>query len=195
MFNMDMHKYKVLNELAEKHGIVVFGGSEDMNVPLGELKQAFDIESKMYNRSISNLSINNAISAYDACVAPLEPETVLLHIGNADLDFFAENASAFDQKYRELIAHIRNLDKNCRIAIVSLKNDEVDSLAADMNTHLKYIADSERCEYGNISTKRVWNPKGTMEAISFVHSMSFMRPLTNRRPVYDLVRMIFCYGA
>jgi len=195
MFNMDLHKYKVLNELAEKNGIVVFGGSEDMNAPLGELKQAFEIESKMYNRSIANLSVNDAISAYDACVAPLAPETVLLHIGNADLDFFAENPSAFDQKYRELIAHIRSLDKNCRIAIVSLKNEEAGSPAAEMNTHLKYIADSERCEYGNISAKRVWNPKGTMEAISFVHSMSFMRPLANRRPLYDLVRMIFCYGA
>lgn len=195
MFNMDLHKYKVLNELAEKNGIVVFGGSEDMDVPLGELKQAFDIESKMYNRSISGLSINDAVSAYDACVAPLMPETVLLHIGSADLDFFAEDAAAFDQKYRELIAHIRNLDKNCRIAIVSLKNEDNNSLADDMNTHLKYIADSERCEYGNISAKRVWNPKITMEAISFVHSMSFMRPLTSRRPVYDLVRMIFCYGA
>jgi len=166
-----------------------------MNVPLGELKQAFDIDSKMYNRSISGLSISEAVSAYDACVAPLMPETVLIHIGSADIDSFQKNSSAFDQKYRELIAHIRSLDRNCRIAIVSLKNDEDDTVIADMNKHLQYIADSERCEYGNISVKRVWNPKGTMEAISFAHSMSFMRPLTNRRPVYDLVRMIFCYGA
>ena len=195
MFNMDLHKYTVLNELAEKNGIVVFGGSEDMYVPLGELKQAFDIESKMYNRSISNLSVNNAIAAYDACVAPLSPETVLLHIGNADLAVFAEAPAAFDQKYRELIAHIRSLDKRCRIAIISLKNYDNDPVISDLNTHLKYIADSERCEYANISEKRVWNPKGTMEAISFVHSMSFMRPLTSKRPVYDLARMIFCYGA
>lgn len=195
MFNMDLQKYKVLNELAEQNGIVVFGGSEDMNVPLGELKQAFEIDSKMYNRSISGLSINDAVSAYDDCVAPLAPETVLIHIGSADLAFFAENAAAFDQKYRELIAHIRSLDSDCRIAVVSLKNYDNDPEISDLNMHLKYIADSEHCEYGNISAKRVWNPKGTMDAISFVHSMSFMRPRKNRRPVYDLVRMIFCYGA
>jgi len=195
MFKAELQKYNILNELAEQKGIVVFGGSEDINVPLCELKQAFDIDSKMYNRSIPGLSISDAISAYDACVAPLAPETVLIHIGSADLDFFGENPFAFDQQYRELIAHIRSLDKNCRIAIVSLKNYENDPAISDLNTHLKCIADSERCEYGNIAAKRVWNPKCTMDAISFVHSMSFMRSLSNRRPVYDLVRMIFCYGS
>lgn len=195
MTKNELLKYKTLNELADKNGIVVFGGSEDMNVPLGELKQAFDIDSKMYNRSISALSINDAISAYDACVAPLSPETVLIHIGSADLSAFEENSAAFDQKYRELIAHIRSLDKDCRIAIVSLKNYENNPSVTDLNTHLEYIADSERCEFGNIAARRVWNPRGTMEAASFAHAMSFIRPLANRRPVYDLVRLIFCYGA
>ena len=194
MFNMDLQKYKALNELAEQNGIVVFGGSEDINVPLGELKQAFDIDAKMYNRSISGLSIRDAIAAYDACVAPLMPETVLIHIGSADMDFFKENSSAFCREYQALIEHIRSLDKDCRIAIVSLKNYDNDPLIAGMNTQLKYIADCEKCEYGNIAAKRVWNPKGTMDAISFVHALTFMRPLKNRRPVYDLVRMIFCYG-
>ena len=67
-----------------------------MNVPLGELKQAFDIDSKMYKRSISGLSISDATTAYDACVAPLSPETVLLHIGSADLDSLKKDPSAFD---------------------------------------------------------------------------------------------------
>lgn len=195
MFNMDLQKYKVLNELAEQHGIVVFGGSEDMSVPLGELKQAFDIDSKMYNRSIAGISVKDAIEAYDACVASLSPETVLLHIGSTDLDSFRENPSDFDQNYRDLIAHIRTLNRDCRIAIVSLKNYDNDPTVSDLNTHLKYIADSERCDFGNIAGRRVWNPKGTMDAISFAQSMSFVRPMKYRRPVYDLVRMIFCYGA
>ena len=37
MMKNELLKYKTLNELADKNGIVVFGGSEDMNVPLGEL--------------------------------------------------------------------------------------------------------------------------------------------------------------
>ena len=195
MMKNELLKYKALNELAEKNGLVVFGGSEDISVPLGELKQAFDIDSKMYNRSISGLSIMDAIPAYDDYVAPLAPETVFIHIGSADLAFYEENPSVFDQKYRALIAHIRNENKRCRIVVISLKNYENNDAITEMNKHLEYIADSEKCEYGNIAAKRVWNPRSSMETASFLHNMGIMRPRANRRPVYDLVRMIFCYGA
>lgn len=188
-------KYKVLNELAEQDGIVIFGSGEDVDVPLCELKQAFSIDAKLYNRSFSNLSIKDALEAYDSCVAPIYPETVLLHIGSEDMASFAENASAFEQKYRELIAHIRSGNKKCRIVVISLKNYENDASVAEMNKHLAYIADSEKCEFGDIAAKRVWNPRSSMETASFLHNMGIMRPLTSKRPVYDLVRMIFCYGS
>ena len=42
--NCEVRKYQKLNELAETNGIVVFGGREDMNIFLGELRQAFAIE-------------------------------------------------------------------------------------------------------------------------------------------------------
>lgn len=194
MMKNEILKYTALNELAEKNGIVIFGGSEDVSVPLGELKQSFDIDSKMYNRSISGLSITDAISAYDACVAPLAPETVLIHIGSADLNSFEKSPSAFDYKYRELIAHIRNENKKCRIVVISLKNYDNNDAITELNKHLEYIADSERCEYGNIAAKRVWNPRSSMETASFLQNMGIMRPWKNQRPVNDLVRMIFCYG-
>ena len=121
MFEFDTKKYTALNEFAEQNGIVIFGGSEDREIPLCELKQAFALESRLYNRSVSGLSITDAIRTYDACVAPLDPEIVLLHIGDADRLLFQENSAVFDQKYCELIAHIRSLNKNCRIAVISLK--------------------------------------------------------------------------
>ena len=63
----------------------------------------------------------------------------------------------------------------------------------EMNRHLKYLADSEKCEYGDIASKRVWNPKAEMEAVSFVYSIGFVNPLQNKRPLYDLVKILFCY--
>ena len=187
-------KYKVLNELAEQDGIVIFGSGDDVDVPLCELKQAFSIDAKLYNRSFSNLSLEDAREAYDTCVAPIHPETVLLHIGSEDMACFAENASAFEQKYRELIAHIRNSNKKCRIVVISLKNYENDAAVAQLNKHLEYIADSEKCEFGDIASRRVWNPRSSMETASFLQNMGIMRPRRNQRPVNDLVRMIFCYG-
>ena len=188
-----MTDYKLLNELAEKNGIVIFGGSEDLDIPIGELKQAFSIHSNIYNRSIDNLSILDAINAYDKYIFPLMPETILIHIGNNDLEFFYQDPSAFVQKFRELITHIRLQNAKCRIGIISLKNYDNDTKIAEINKHLKYISESEQCEYGDISSRRVWNPKAIKEAISFVYSTGFIHPLKNRRPFYDLVK-IFYYG-
>lgn len=193
MSKNEINIYMSLNELAEQDGVVIWGGTEDRAIPLCELKQAFNLNSKLYNRSITDLSINNASEIYDTCIAPLNPESVLLHIGTADLNSFAENPFSFDQKYRELIKHIRNITPKCTIAIISLKNHEESANISEMNRHLKYIAESEQCEYGDISTKRVWNPKETKDIVSFVYSTGFVRPLNIKRPIYDLTKIFFCY--
>lgn len=192
MLKNKIQKYQALNDLAEQNGIVIFGGTEDSQIPLCELKQAFALHSNLYNRSIADLSVNTALEVYDACVASLHPETVLLHIGAADLTFFKEDPSAFEQKYRELISHIRTLHQKCSIAIISLKNYEQADTVSKMNQCLKYIAESEGCEYGDISSKRIWNPKSTKDAVSFVYSIGFVHPLTNRHPVFDLVKILYC---
>ena len=191
----EVRKYQKLNELAEQGGIVVFGGSGDLKIPLGELRQAFSVESKMYNRSIAGLSVKDALSVYDECVAPIAPETVLIHIGEADRKFFEEHPSEFDNKYRELLSHIKSQNKKCRIAVISLRNYESNPQIEEINKHLKYIADFEKCEYGNIANKKVWNPQSTMNAVSFVYDIGFIRPLKNKRPLYDLVKILFCCEA
>lgn len=191
--NCEVKRYKKLNELAEQNGIVIFGGSEDMSIPLGELRQAFAIEQKMYNRSFASLSVKDAVAVYDECVASIMPETVLIHMGEADQKFFEEQPSEFDNKYLELISHIKSQNKTCRIAVVSLRNYETNPQIEEMNKHLRYIADSEKCEYGDISSKKVWNPQSTKNTVSFVYDIGFVRPLKNKRPLYDLVKMLFCY--
>lgn len=195
MFENEIKKYQALNELAEQNGIVIIGGTEDKNIPLCELKQAFELNSNLYNRSVDNLSVNDVSKIYDTCVAQLNPESVLLHIGNADLKLFEDNSSDFDNKYRELIKHIRTSNSKCNIAIISLKNADDNNNIAEINKHLKYIAESERCEYGDISTKRVWNPKQTKDVVSFVYSIGFVHTLKNKRPIYDLVKILFCYNS
>lgn len=186
-------RYTKLNELAETNGIVVFGSGEDVNIPVGEIRQAFSVEPKMYNRSFKKLSITDAGAIYKECIAPLCPETVLIHIGEDDLSMFEKNASEFDTTYRNLITLIKAQNKNCRIAVVSMKSHDDHPLVTEMNQHLKNIANSEQCEYGDIASKKVWNPKSTMDAASFVYSIGFVRPLKCKRPLYDLVKMLFYY--
>ena len=195
MREAEIKNYAKLNDLAEQGGIVIFGSGSDKNIPTGEIRQAFAVESKIYNRSFDNLSVNEAASVYEKIVGPIEPETVLIHLGEADLSTLRVNPTEFDNKYLELIKVIKAQNKKCRIAIISLRNYDYDSQIEEINKHLKYIADSEQCEYGDISAKMVWNPKASMEAASFVYSIGFVHPLKNKRPLYDLVKMLFCYYA
>lgn len=183
-------KYSALNELAEKGGTIIFGGKEDKNISLCELKQAFELNSKFYNRSFENLTITKAYELYKSCVAPLEPDTVLLHIGENDLALFNESPDKFIGIYRELINEIKSDNKKCRIAIVSLKNYEGDIVKAKLNEQLKYLAGSERCEFADIAEKKVWNPIATRDAVSFVYSFG----LKVQKPIYDLAKILFCYG-
>ena len=188
-------RYRQLNELSEPQGIVIFGDDKDKSIPIGELRQAFCIDSKVYNRSFENLSIKDATNVYKESVAILSPETLLIHIGESDLDFFSEYPSEFVNKYCELIQYVKSRTPKCRIGVVSLKNHKNDSQIEAMNKHLKYIANSEMCEYGDIANKKVWNPKNTMDTSAFIYSLGFVHPLKNKRPLYDLIKILFCYEA
>lgn len=188
-------KYKALNEIAEQNGILIFGGTEDREIPLCEIKQAFALNSNLYNRSVANLSVTDASEVYAACASELNPKTVMLHIGITDIKLFEENIQQFEQKYRELIEKIREKNNKCHIAIVSFKNPDETSGITALNKQLEYIAQSEQCEYCDISAKRIWNPKQTKDVVSFVYSMGFVQPLKNKRPIYDLAKMLFCCEA
>ena len=191
MRDLEIRKYKKLNELAQSDGIVIFGEGTDTNIPLCELRQALDVDEKMYNRSFTELSINDAVNAFDTCISPISPETVFIHIGKSDIDSFKECHSNFDIEYRALIKHIREQNKKCRIAVISIKNTDNDPNVEEMNRHLKYIADSEKCEFGDLTVQKVWNPKATMQTSSFIRNMGFVHPLRTPKPLYDLIRILF----
>ena len=185
----EIKKYSALNELAEKGGTVIFGGITDVNIPLCELKQTFELESKFYNRSFENISITKASELYKSCVAPLEPDTVLLHLGENDLELFGKDPDKFISLYRELISEIRSDNKKCRIAIVSLKNYNGDIITERLNEQLKYLADSERCEFADIAEKKLWNPIATRDAVS----IAYLLGAKVQKPIYDLAKILFCY--
>lgn len=46
MRGSEIKKYTKLNELAEQGGIVIFGCGEDVNIPVGEVRQAFSVDAK-----------------------------------------------------------------------------------------------------------------------------------------------------
>ena len=68
MREAEIKSYEKLNELAEQGGIVIFGSGADKDIPTGEIRQAFAVESKIYNRSFENLSVTEAVSIYEKVI-------------------------------------------------------------------------------------------------------------------------------
>ncbi|MBQ8849899.1 MAG: hypothetical protein IJ011_06195 [Clostridia bacterium] len=194
MLENEIKRYRSLNRLAAADGIVIFGCAEDTDIPLGELKQAFALDDNIYNRSVESISITDASEVYDECISELCPETVILHIGDSDVKLFAEAPADFEACYVGLIEKIREKDKDRRIVIVSLKNSRDDKTLTDLNKRLRYIAESQRCDFEDISSPIARTPRKTREIVEFLHSTGFVHPLKNKRPIYDLVRILFCYG-
>jgi len=187
--------YRSLNSLAATGGVVIFGGAKDRLIPLGELKETFDLQYTFNNRSVPGLCLANAENTYDQCVASLAPQGIYLHIGDADIALFTENAAGFDERYCHLVQHIRSLDQKCRIAIVSLKNPDNEPVITELNKHLAVIAQNENCEFCDIAKQQVWNPKQTKEVVSFLYSVGFVRPLMQKRPLQDIAKILFCYDS
>lgn len=186
----ELSNYHMLNELTTGNGIVIMGGTADREIPVSELKQAFSLTENIFNRSLSHLTIADARIAFDGCAAELNPEAMLLHIGDEDLDTF--EAKTFESDYRALISHIRDYAPKCRIAMITVANPDKNDLIAEMNRSIRHIAESERCEFCDINAM-LWTPKETNELINFIYDTGFESPLTIKRPVYSLVRMLFSY--
>ena len=187
--------YRSLNSLAATGGVVIFGGAKDRLIPLGELKETFDLQYTFNNRSVPGLCLANAENTYDQCVASLAPQGIYLHIGDADIALFTENAAGFDERYCHLVQHIRSLDQKCRIAIVSLKNPDNEPVITELNKHLAVIAQNKNCEFCDIAKQQVWNPRQTKEVVSFLYSVGFVRPLMQKRPLQDIARILFNYDS
>lgn len=185
-----IRKYQTLNSFANVGGAVVFGGAADLDVPFDELKQSFNVDYAVYNRSVAGLTVADASSVYDAVVAPLRPSKLLLRLGEADVETFEKNADEFIRLYSATIDHIRSLNKRCEIAIVSIGSDAASSTVADMNKRLNALADSERCFFENVET----TSPAMKETVSFVYSTGFFTPFVST-PIHSLAKILYGWNA
>ena len=189
--NKEIEAYLPLNALTTGNGVVIFGGATDRTIPIGELKQSFNLNEQLFNRSLSGLTIEHAISAYDLCAAELNPESVLLHIGEEDLERFAKDHKGFRADYCALITHIRQFRPKCRIAVLSLFNPEALPDIATLNSQLKDLAASESCEFCDLDSISSTS-QCDRELLGFMYDLGFVRPLKIKRPLYQLAKLLYC---
>lgn len=195
MNNNEINNYQALNSMIETESIVLFGNTADRGIPVTELASSFKYTTPAYNRSLTDLSLEEASDLYEACVAPLCPESVLVHLGESDLELFKVYPAGFDTAYGMLISTIRKNNKKCRIALISIVNPENNKLVEEMNKHIEYIANANKCEYCDISNGCQEVTLSSQKLKSFIYGTGFVSPLKIKRPNYDLVKILFGYTA
>lgn len=182
--------YQELNTVAKKNAVILFGGDLDKQIPVAELAQSFDFNFQIYNRSEEGISVKTAKDFFLENIASMEPEGVIVHLGDKDINLLKSSGADFDKYYLDLISSIKEVNKKCRLAFVSVNNPNNDKTIAEMNRHIKALADSERAAFINLDNAKLWNPKAAKAAISFAHNMG----LKVRKPLTDVAEILYSYA-
>lgn len=190
-FDFDFYDYPERQSV--KDSTVLFGGSLDKSIPVDALCESFGFNFTVINCSSDSLSLRNAKNHYIMNAEKFNPEAVILHLGEADMDMFKSNPSDFDSLYLEFISYLRSTNSKIRIQLVSIGNETNNQFISDMNRHIKAIAAAERCEFFTIESARLWKPCSTTAAASFLYKIGFDRQLTVKHPLYDTSKALFSY--
>lgn len=182
--------YQELNTVAKKNAVILFGGDLDKQIPVAELAQSFDFNFQIYNRSEEGISVKTAKDFFLENIASMEPEGVIVHLGDKDINMLKTSGADFDKYYLDLISSIKEVNKKCRLAFVSVNNPNNDKTIAEMNRHIKALSDSERAVFINLDNAKLWNPKAAKAAISFAHNMG----LKVRKPLTDVAEILYSYA-
>ena len=175
----------------EKHyNIALLGGSFDMAIPVKQLENDFEFDFEMFNKSANGLSLRNANDYFVKNIKELGSDGIILHLGAEDFDLFKNNPSEFDSLYLGLISSIKMVNKNCRLALVSICNSGKKPLVDEMNNHIKAIASSEQAVYVDLAYASLWNPKATKASVDFAVTMG----LNMKRPIFDVAKTIYSYA-
>ena len=174
----------------KKNAVILMGSSTDTEIPVSNLAKEFNFNFDIYNKSAVNLSVAAANDYFEKSVAYLAPEGILLHLGEKDLQLFKSDSSAFDRSYLNLIENIKTVNKNCRIALLSIENPANDKSVNLMNAHIRAIAESENASFISLENARLWNPEATKTSSAFAYNMG----LNIRKPLRDVAEILYSWA-
>lgn len=174
----------------KKNAVILMGGSLDKEIPVTDLAKEFNFNFDIYNKSSEKLSVASSLDYFNKNIAQMLPEGILIHLGEEDFALFQNDSAAFDNYYLSLIDEIKNINKNCRIALLSVNNPEGNKTISLMNAHITAIAQTEKADYINLENAKLWNPEATKTASDFAYSMG----LKIRKPLRDVAEILYSYA-
>ena len=188
--SLDEYIHKPAVTAEKKNAVILMGGSVDREIPVSNLAKEFNFNFDIYNKSTAKLSVGNANEYFQKNIAALEPEAVLIHLGESDLQTFKSDSSTFDRNYLALVESIKALNKNCRIALVSVENPSNDKSVNLMNAHIKAIANAEKTSFVNLENAKLWNPEANKTSSTFAYNMG----LKIRKPLNDVAEILYSWA-
>ncbi len=194
MYNYTYSLDEVINKTfaatEKKNGVILMGGAVDQAIPVAQLANEYSFNFELYNKSDAGLTLAGAKEYFEKKVAPLAPEGIILHLGENDVQLARTNPSAFESYYTGLIQAVRECNKNCRIALVSVDNPSNDKNIELMNARIKALAGAQKLSYVNLQNAKFWHPESTKAACNFAHSMG----LKTRKPLNDVAEILYSYA-
>lgn len=168
-------EYRALNRLAEPGGIVLFGSTSASQIPLNELTQDYNIDVPIYNRSVENLTIENAEHYISSCIAPLQPKTILLHFGEEELESGNKTVEEMIESYRWFLYQLHTTLPKSHLILVSVNEQNAEAIR--YNHALKALAREHGCEYtdgpsGNLDGAYALRFFQTLRAFLFDRTMT-----------------------
>ena len=152
MYEREAEEYCRLNDFAVRNGIVLFGSTFAKDIPVGELRQAFDLDCNIYNRSFADVSVFDAEELLIKCAESLAPSKILLQLGETDLERGYRSVPEIISAYDSLVKNIKKRNRYTDIVIVSVCENSNDIQPLEFNSQLEDMAKKNKCKFADISS-------------------------------------------
>lgn len=152
IYEREQKNYQILNQRVSANGVVILGSTFAKDIPVNELKQSVGIDSDIYNRSITDLSVFDAKNLLEDCVYDLNPKRVLLNVGETDLECGYRTLDEIVKAYGGLIDEIKTTMKHCEVVLVSVCSSREDIHPEELNKRLQKLAKDKKCRYADITS-------------------------------------------
>lgn len=126
--------FRGINDLAMKGEIVVFGSTYMAGFPFYELVNRSQLEHAVYNRSIPDITLEEALELLPVCVLALRPSKVFLQLGEGETS--DPHAS---ERYRRVVTRLRQELPETKVYLIGVQGTD----ATPFNQQLATLCDNK----------------------------------------------------
>ncbi|MDD6564742.1 MAG: hypothetical protein PUF08_06645 [Clostridiales bacterium] len=151
IYERELKEYTDLNRIAKSDSVVVFGSSFAKNIPVSELDISYDMDSYIYNRSITDLSVFDACDVIETCIYNIQPSKILIQLGETDLARGFKVIPEIVTEYNKVIRKIRDNAPNAEIVVLSVCSTDVEIYPEQLNKALSVMSSYLKCKFVDIT--------------------------------------------